>query len=108
MFRTYKINRRDAEPMEDLMKLFLKRTGLAFGMNCQLVFNAWDKVSGAGRYTSRKFYKDGVLWCTISSSVVRNQLYFQKDAILLELNKALKEEKLFDLSKGLVSSIVLR
>lgn len=108
MFRSYKIRKREAEPLEDIMKLFIKRQGLTASMNCQLIFEAWDNVSGAAAYTLNKFYKDGVLYCTISSSVIRNQLFFQKDGILQGINDEISQNSLFDKTKGLVKTIVLK
>lgn len=90
------------------MKLFISRNGLTTGVNCQMVFEAWDQVSGAGAYTIGKFYRQGNLYCTISSSVVRNQLYFQKDALVELLNETLRKNPLFDQKKGLVKNIILK
>lgn len=108
MFRSYKIKKSEAEPLESIMKLFIKRQGLTANMNCQLVFDAWDKVSGVASYTLNRFYKDGTLYCTISSSIVRNQLYFQKEAIVRDINREIESDKLFDRTKGLVKTIVLK
>lgn len=108
MFRPYKIKKTDPEPMEKLMKLFIVKNGLATGMNCQMVFEAWNKVSGAASFTIGKFYRDGTLYCTISSSVVRNQLYFQKDTLVSLLNEELRKNPLFDLKKGLVKNLILK
>lgn len=108
MFRPYRIKRRDAESMEELMKKFIRQRGLTPGINCQTVFRAWDKVSGAAAYTIRRFYRDGVLYCAISSSVIRSQLHFRKDEILLALNAELGADPVYDPAGGFVKKIVLR
>ena len=108
MFRPYKIRKAQPEALEDVMKLFIAKNGLTTGVNCQLVFEAWDKVSGAARFTLRKFYRDGNLFVTVSSSVVRNQLYFQRDTLLKLLNDELTANPLFNPKKGLVKNIILK
>ena len=108
MFRPYKIERREAEPMEEIMKLFLRKRGLGTRMNAQLISDAWDRVSGASAYTIGRFYRDGVLTVTLSSSVARNQLYYRREELVKALNRELEKESLFDREKGLVKSIVLR
>lgn len=95
-------------PMGEIMKLFVKRNGLAPGLNTSLVFSAWDKVSGAGPYTIRKFYRDGTLYCTLSSSVVRSRLYPAREGLKEGMNKELSANPLFDASRGLVKSIILK
>lgn len=94
--------------MSEIMKLFVRRGGLSTGVNLQIIFHAWDKVSGAGPYTLRKFFRNGILYCSISSSVVRNQLYFRRDALLSSLNAELASDNLYDKGKGMVKAIVLR
>ncbi|MBO4340400.1 MAG: DUF721 domain-containing protein, partial [Bacteroidales bacterium] len=49
-------------------------------------------ASGAGAYTIGKYLKDNVLYCNISSSALRQQLYFQRAEILQNMNEILKEE----------------
>lgn len=108
MFRPYKIKKTEPESLENIMKLFISRNGLSTGINCQMVFEAWDKVSGASSFTLGKFYRDGNLYCTISSSVVRNQLYFQRDSLVELVNQELLRNPLFDKKKGLVKNIILK
>lgn len=94
--------------MENLMKLFIAKNGLSTGVNCQIVFETWDKVSGAAAYTLNRFYRDGNLYITVSSSVVRNQLYFQKDTIVKSINDELVKNPLFEARKGLVKNLILK
>jgi hypothetical protein len=68
--------------MTELVMEYIREMKLTTGFNTHRIFEAWDQVSGASRYTISRFYRDGMLYCTISSSVVRNQLYFQKDVLV--------------------------
>lgn len=97
--------------MEELMRQFLKASKLDFALNTQRVFAAWDAASGASAYTLRRFFRDGTLQVTLSSSMVRSQLEFQKEAIVTSMNELLCRDPLFDKecgAVGLVRNIVLR
>lgn len=111
-FRKIKgIPRKEALPMGTLVPMFLRARGLSVELNTQRVFAAWDEVSGIKDFTLRKFYRDGKLYVTISSSMVRSHLEFQKDSILVAINEFLGKDTLFDktCSKvGLVKEIILK
>lgn len=89
-----RIGRKDAQGMEELIGQYIREMKLASGFNRQRVFEAWDAVSGASRYTIGRFFRDGMLYCTISSSVVRNQLYFQRDLLLQQINEYLDKDNM--------------
>ena len=86
------IRRKEAVGMEALIADYIKEMKLEAGLNRQRVFEAWDTVSGAAAYTVDRFYKDGVLYCTIGSSVVRNQLYFQRNILMERMNMYLESD----------------
>lgn len=90
-----RIQRTTAEPVGEYLKAFLKMTGLAAGLNTQKVFSAWDKASGAAKYTIKRFYRNGTLYVTMSSSVVSGQLYFRKADLIQEMNRILEADELF-------------
>lgn len=90
-----RLTRKNALPIADVLKEFIKASRLDKGLNNQIVFSCWDDVSGAAKYTTRKFFRDGTLYVTMSSSVIRSQLAFQKDALLEKLNAKIAEDELF-------------
>ena len=103
--------RKDAQGMSELVKQFIQEMKLTSGFNCQRVFEAWDAVSGASRYTVGRYFRDGMLYITISSSVVRNQLYFQKDLLVRRINDVLKNDEMYvhDGKEGdVVKNLILR
>ena len=103
--------RRDAVGMDELVEEFIRDMKLTAGLNRQRVIQAWNAVSGAGRYTIDVYVKDKVMYCSIGSSMARNQLYFQKDILVQTLNEELQKDELltWDWSKGpCVKSLVLR
>ena len=106
-----RIGRKDAQGMEELIGLYIREMKLVSGFNRQRVFEAWDAVSGASIYTIDRFFRDGMLYCTISSSVVRNQLYFQREVLLQQINEYLDKDGMLvrDRKDGpLVRNLILK
>ena len=93
--RTNKLRRQEAVGMDDLVSQFVREMKLTSGLNRQRVADAWTQVSGAGKYTLSTTYERGVLTCYISSSLVRNQLFFQRDVLLKKVNEFLAADNLF-------------
>lgn len=82
------MKRVEAKLLESLLSDFVKKTGLEKQLHTIDVFDAWDIAVGekGAQITSYKFLKDGILYCTISSSLVRNQLHFQVHNIQAKIN----------------------
>lgn len=104
------LQRRDAVGMDELVEQFIRDMKLASGINRQRVIAAWNSVSGASRYMVDVYLKGKTLYCTIGSSVVRNQLYFQKDVLLAQLNNCLGSDDMFikDDEGPYVTELILR
>lgn len=97
--------------MQELVSQFIVEMKISSGINRQRVEEAWNQISGASRYTLGVTYDRGVVYCSLSSSVVRNQLYFQRDVILQKMNEFLAADELFvnDIKGGpAVKTLVLK
>lgn len=98
------MKRQDAIPLGDLISELTKRLGIEKQMKSVRVYQAWDEVVGnrAARCTVKKFYrdKDKILFCTMNSSILANQMYFQSQLIQKRINEVLGEP--------LVDKVVLR
>lgn len=106
-----RIEKKTAISAGDAIKAFLKQSRLTPVLNSRRVFDAWDTASGAAAYTVRRFFRDGKLYITLNSSVVRSQLSYQKEALLEKINSILKDDILFDCedsTTGQVREIVLK
>ena len=104
-----RLARKEAVGMDELVSLFIQEMRLGTGLNRQRVFEAWDSVTGAAPYTLSKSFAKGVLYCTLSSSVIRNQLFFQRTEIVRRINAALAGDELFTgTADNYVKSIVLK
>ena len=87
--------RKSAQGMKELVDEFIKEMKLSSGLNTQRIFEAWGEASGASAYTTRLFFRDGKLYVTLSSSVARNQLSFQKMLLVEKINQILRDDDLF-------------
>ncbi len=78
----------------DLFRDFLKTSGLDDGILRMRIFEAWDEVVGAKYidYTLEKFYKEGRLFCKISSSSARNHLFMERLHIVKKINDKLGDD----------------
>ncbi|MCR5003757.1 MAG: DUF721 domain-containing protein [Bacteroidales bacterium] len=106
-----RIARKKALEMNELMRMFIDDMKLGPALNTQRIFKAWDEASGAGQFTLKKFFRDGTLYVTTSSSVVRNQLFFQSEALVAKMNKILEEDHLFlkdEPKVGYVKKLILK
>ena len=93
--KTNKMRRHNAVGMDELVKEFIREMRLSSGINRQRIEEVWNEVSGASRYTLGVNFSNCTLYCTLSSSIVRNQLYFQKDFIIRQINDCLQKDDLF-------------
>lgn len=96
------MQRVNTNKMSLLIDQFIREQGLEEGLMRVRIFRAWDEVIGerAASYTVSKYFSKGVLYCTVSSSMLRTQLGFQKQEIISQMNRLLNKE--------LISDIVLR
>ena len=70
---------------------FIKEERLEEGLNRTRLFKTWDLVVGevGAKATTNKYFKDGTLYCTINSSMLRTQMYYRKEDIIAHINKML-------------------
>ncbi len=106
-----RLSRKDAISMEELVDEYIREMKLAAGLNTQRIFTAWDEVSGAAPYTLKRFFRDGILYITLSSSVCRRELSFRKERLMADINAFLDRDPLFvkdDPRVSKVTQIVLK
>ncbi|MBO5406987.1 MAG: DUF721 domain-containing protein [Bacteroidales bacterium] len=96
------MKRENTQLIKDVLQEFIKEERLEDGLQRVRIFGAWDLVVGdaGARATTSKFFRDGILYCTINSSIIRTQLYYRKEEIALKINKMLND--------NIVSKIVLK
>lgn len=108
---TTRIHRKEAVGMDKIVEAYIKSMKIAAGLNTQRVFAAWDACSGAASYTLRRFFRGGKLYITLNSSVVRSQLFLQKDLLIEKMNAFLSQDALFtsdNKTVGFIQELILK
>lgn len=103
--KSVRISRKKPLSMDEVVSMYIKSMKISAGLNTQRVFAAWDDASGAAAFTLKRFYRDGRLYVTLNSSVIRNQLSFQKDALVEKINEILSKDDLFTKDDDRVSFV---
>ncbi|MBO7563129.1 MAG: DUF721 domain-containing protein [Bacteroidales bacterium] len=75
----------------DLLKDYLSDIGKSQGILGARVVRCWDETmeENVVKATSSKFFRDGILYVTLSSSIIRTILTRRKKSIVYLLNKSL-------------------
>ena len=105
------IHRKEAIGMDQVVRQYIQSMKLTAGLNTQRVFAAWDACSGAQAYTLKRLFRGGKLYITLGSSVIRSQLYFQRDVLVEKMNAFLAKDDLFtgeDTTVGYVKELILK
>ena len=108
---TNKLPFRKAVGINTLIREVLKEGRMAEAFNSRCIFRAWDLASGAAEFTVRRYFRDGKLYITLSSSVVRSQLHFQQDVLLQKINSIARNDEFFtdtESVKGPVTQLILK
>ena len=106
-----RLSRKNAQSMDEIIKEYVRSMKIASGLNEQLIFDAWDTVSGAGAHTVSRYLKNGTLYCSLSSSVLRSRLYPKRSEIVRKINELRSRDELFvpdDPKTGFLKSIILQ
>lgn len=90
-----RMERKYAQGLDSVMMLWIKQMHLGPQHNTRRVFAAWDEACGYPQHTIKRFYKDGVLTVTMTSSVLSNHLSMQKSALVKKMNAILQRDMLF-------------
>lgn len=106
-----RLSRKNAQTMDEVVKEYIREMKIASGLNEQLIFDAWDEVSGAASHTVSRYLRNGVLYCSLSSSVLRSRLFPRREELVRKINERLLGDTLFvrdDPKTGLVKQLILQ
>ena len=98
-------------PIDDVLKAYVKAMRISASLNTHRIFEAWDTVSGAKDITLNRFFRAGILYITLSSSVARTSLEMQRNELVYRINALLSNDPLFtkdDKSVGFVTELRLK
>lgn len=84
----------DNQPIEDILKEFVKKNNLQSGLDKVNVHEAWANLMGNGvnNYTTAIELKHETLYVQLSSSVLREELSYGTEKIIKMLNESIGKE----------------
>ncbi|MGM9787600.1 MAG: hypothetical protein ACI3ZF_01695 [Candidatus Cryptobacteroides sp.] len=106
-----KMERKTIVESSDMMLSYIKYLKAAPALNTRRIFETWHKESGVSAYTLKLFFREGTLYVTLSSSVVRNSIKPFLNSIMAKINQSLEEDPLFikdDPKVGYVNKIIVK
>ncbi|MFV0471040.1 MAG: DciA family protein [Paludibacteraceae bacterium] len=82
------MKRRNTEKLSVILGQVLKQNHLDGRLYETRVINSWASVLGdtVNQYTEKLFFKDGTLYVTLSSAVLRHELFLEREQIKKSLN----------------------
>lgn len=96
------MRRSNEKTISALVAEYIKEQGLTEGLLKGRIYAAYSKTVGkiASGATSGMFYKEKILYCTITSSIVRHNLNQMRESIVSRINE--------EVGANVVEQIVLR
>ena len=82
------MKRNNTEQIGDVLRQFLRQQGLETPLNEYSLVDAWKDEVGPviARYTTNLFIKNQVLYVSLSSSVIRQELMMGREMLIRNLN----------------------
>lgn len=92
------MRKKNTELLREVIQQFLKEKKLDGPLNEKKIIDAWPQVLGNNivRYTSDLTIKNRVLYVSLTSSVLRHDLFLSKNEIKNSLNKHVGGEVIID------------
>jgi len=89
----------DAKKIKSILGEFISKNALADGIDSARIRESWRKLLGENinAYTKNITLKQNVLIVKITSSVLRQELSYGKDKIIIMINESLGKDKVRDI-----------
>ena len=83
------MRKKNTEKLGDILGVVLKQNHLDEKLYETRVINSWAAVLGetVNKYTQELYFKNGTLYVSITSSVLRHELFLERAAIKASLNR---------------------
>ena len=83
------MRRNDAEQIGEMIRKFIRQSGLESPLNEYRLVQAWREVVGPAisRYTSNLYIKNQILYVHLTSSVLRQELMMGREMLVRSLNQ---------------------
>jgi predicted nucleic acid-binding Zn ribbon protein len=78
----------------EIISSILKKNGIENRLSEVRIKRAWEELLGkpVARYTKSIFFKNNILYVTISSSIARNEIMLIRDELIIKLNENIGED----------------
>ena len=93
------MRKRNTETLSEVIQQVLRNNHLDKQLNEKRLLDAWPKVLGDNimQYTTDLYIKRKVLYVSLSSSVLRHDLFISREEIKQSLNRSVGEEVINDI-----------
>ncbi|MBQ8271309.1 MAG: DUF721 domain-containing protein [Bacteroidaceae bacterium] len=93
------MKRGETKSIAELVKTMFREEGLETPLNEYRLINAWGEVLGAAvaSYTKELRIYNQVLYVTLTSSVLRHELFMNRKSIVRRLNEYVKAQVITDI-----------
>lgn len=83
------MRRNDAEQIGEMIRKFLRQSGLESPLNEYRLIEAWKDIVGPSimRYTGELYIKNQTLYVHLTSAVLRQELMMGRDILIRNLNQ---------------------
>lgn len=87
------MKRIEPKSIDEIIREAFERAGMTDKVAQQKACYLWPEVVGPGinRYTFKRYVEDGVLHVYLTSSVLKNELSFNRSALVEQINRAVGE-----------------
>jgi predicted nucleic acid-binding Zn ribbon protein len=99
----YRDNRKNTtQSLQDILKEIIGRPSISKGLYPSRIPRAWNEVMGpsVARVTKNVWFRGGIVYVTLHSSIIRSELMMYRNQIVKNLND--------NIGQPLVKDIVLR
>ncbi len=83
------LRKNSVQPLQDVLREIIgKQPSLSTGIYQSRIPGAWREVVGpsAARVTKNVWFRHGVVYVTLHSSIIRNELMMHRDTIIRNMN----------------------
>ena len=88
-YKNRDLRKHSVQPLQDILKDIMGQSNISKGIYPSRIPAAWDAVMGApvARVTRKVYFRDGIVYVSLYSSVIRNELMMQRNKIVENLNR---------------------
>ena len=94
--------RKGIKSLEEILKKFTNKPKLKKKLDGVEALDQLDTILGSNlrKYVSNKYFQNGIIYIHLTSSVLRSELSYQKEAMIESINK--------NIGKKIVKEIILK